>query len=165
MSQQIYCGDSDVPEGKVAGSLSQCMRKGIGVGLYGVAPKKYGLTEEQVAREKQAQLEDRKRRYERLGIKDIYCGDGEPAEGQERGSRFKCMKRGIGVGLNVLAPERLNVNYLKPYTLTRQDIYIFARKLNIPIRDENGNVKSVEDVTLEISRVMRDAAVQDLYAL
>lgn len=38
-----YCGDGPVPDGKVRGSPKQCLQKGVGVGLYVLAPKKYNL--------------------------------------------------------------------------------------------------------------------------
>jgi hypothetical protein len=146
---KMYCGDDeDLPEGKFFGTSSQCMRRGVGVGLYHVAPKKYGISAENIEKEKVRQLENRATRYAGLGKQDIYCGDKEELPtGQVKGSRYQCMKRGVGVGMYMLAPERYNVNYLKPYQLTVQDIYMFARKLNVPLRgpDGKGELISVED--------------------
>jgi uncharacterized protein with von Willebrand factor type A (vWA) domain len=149
---RIYCGDGEIPEGRIGGSLSQCMKKGVGVGLYGIAPKKYRLTEEQIAQEKEAQRLEREKKYKALGIPELHCGDGEAPPGKRVGTRFSCMKRGIGVGLNVIAPEKYNVNYLKQQKLTRQDVYMFARKLNIPVRDGAGNVRDMDRVINDISR-------------
>ena len=155
---QIYCGNENIaPEGKVLGTKSQCMRKGVGVGLFHIAPGKYGISQERIDIEKNRQGVERAARYRRLGIPDLYCGDGEPSPGQVEGDRFKCLKRGIGVGMHVLAPERYNVNYLKNYDLSVQDIYMFARKLNVPLRgaDGRGELISIDTAREAIARSLQ----------
>jgi hypothetical protein len=152
ISANLYCGDKETPAGKLTGTNQECMRKGIGTGLFAIAPKSYQLTEEQIENEKARQFEQRARKYRKLGIPDLYCGGGVPKEGQVAGTRFSCLKRGIGVGINILAPEKYNVNYLKPYELTIDDIYAFARKLNIPIRDNQGNLIPWERVQDAMAR-------------
>jgi hypothetical protein len=60
----------------------------------------------------------------------FYCGDKELPIGYDRyGSRYQCLRRGVGVGLYVLAPQRRNnISEKKDYDQFLEDNFEKAKR-------------------------------------
>lgn len=97
----IYCGEYDhVPDHEYnrLGTRKECLQKGIGVGLH-------------MSNKEREKIKKRISSREKHPKQKIYCGDKEPTPvGYLRsGNRMECLRRGVGIGVHLPAPNNINV--------------------------------------------------------
>lgn len=81
----------------------------------------------------------------------IYCGDNQPPdEDTALGTRYQCLRKGVGAGLYIVAPAKLK-------------IYEIARLLHVNT-EENGVQKEPIKLANDILRRLSGAQIE-LYAM
>lgn len=99
--KKIYCGDKkELPAGyHKKGTRLICLQRGIGMGMF--------LEEKEEKKGKTLFKERKEPEAKRDKRKEIYCGykDVVPNTHKRMGTRFKCFKKGVGVGITLKFKE------------------------------------------------------------
>jgi hypothetical protein len=117
---KTFCGNGPCPNDyDRLGTPNECLKKGVGVALYGIAPERIasgrGLP---IPRELSSnELDNRPK---------LFCGDQDATNGvpdgyDRNGTRYECLRKGIGVGLYKIAPDALLKNGKLPTPKDRNE--------------------------------------------
>jgi hypothetical protein len=117
---ELYCGDSDrLPEDyDRVGSLPQCLKKGIGIGMS--LPDSY--RDEYLDRPPKLPPTER-----------LYCGskDELPVEYDDFDTRPNCLRRGVGVGLRMSEEKRDAFQHKPRPPINKKEIMDLARRVGV----------------------------------